>query len=97
VSVSSWSLSSDTLDLISTEARKAKPGRALLALIGGLLFMLGWLLCKSWQWAFFAGAWAFTAVRVGWRQAQGKPLSQPSIEAVLAENQRLREQLRRVS
>lgn len=85
------------VDEITAQAREVRPGRVVAGLIGGLLFVIGWVLAKSWRVAFFAGAWCAVAVRTGWRQAQGKPLSQPSLEKVLAENARLRAELARVT
>jgi hypothetical protein len=83
------------LDAISTDARQAKPGRALLALIGAPLFAIGWLACKVFRVLFYAGAWCFSAVKVGYRQAAGKPLTQPTYEAVVAENEWLKAELQR--
>lgn len=84
------------IDAISADARQARPGRALLGLIGGLIFGLFWVLGKTFMVAFLAGAWCSSAAKMGWRQAQGKPLSTPSIEALMAENQRLRADLSRI-
>ena len=49
------------LDAISAEARKARPGRALAALIGGLLFNIEWSTAKVFQVLIYAGAWSFSA------------------------------------
>ncbi len=42
------------------------PGRALLAILTGVLFAIGWLSAKAW----FGVVWAATAVQVGWQDAQ---------------------------
>lgn len=89
-------LSDDTLQMITAQARQMRPGTAALAVIGGLLFTLGWVTAKSFGVLFLATAWCFAAGRMGWRQARGMPLAQPDIRAVLDENERLRNELRRV-
>lgn len=85
------------IDTITADARQARPGRAVLGLIGGALFMTGWLSAKAFGVLFMAGAWSFSAVKIGWREARGETLSQPSVEQLLAENERLRLELSRVS
>jgi hypothetical protein len=42
------------------------PARAVMAVLTGVLFALGWLAAKSW----FVLVWVFTAVQVGWQDAQ---------------------------
>lgn len=90
-------LADETLDAISERARSARPGRALLALIGGLLFAAGWLAAKAFRVLFFSGAWAWAAMAVGWRQARGEPPRGPSAEQLLAENDALRKELARIT
>jgi hypothetical protein len=85
------------IDAITADARQARPGRAMLGLIGYLLFGVGWVVAKTFAVAFLSSAWCFSAVKMGWRTARGEPLSQPDLEEVLAENQRLRAELARVS
>jgi hypothetical protein len=85
------------VDAITSDARQAKPGRALLALVGGLIFGVFWLAGKAFGVLFLSGAWCVSAAKMGWRQARGIPLSQPSLEQVLAENAQLRAELSRVS
>lgn len=41
-------------------------GRAMLALIAGLFFAVGWLAAQAW----FAVVWSGTAVKVGWQDAR---------------------------
>lgn len=86
----------DTLDLISAQARQARPGHALLTLIGSVLYSIGWVLSKTFEALWLAGAWCFTAARMGWLQARGKPLAQPDIAEVMAENERLRIAIQRL-
>lgn len=90
-------LDDDILDIITEQARDARPGRALLGLIGGLLFSLGWLAAKMFRVTFFCCAWAWAAVIVGWRQARGEPVRQPSVEKLLRENDALRKELARIT
>lgn len=90
-------LDDDILDIITEQARDAKPGRALLSLAGALLFSLGWLAAKTLKLAFFCCAWAWAAVIVGWRQARGEPMRQPPLEKLLAENDALRKELARIT
>jgi hypothetical protein len=85
------------IDAITADARKARPGRTLLGLIGGLLFLAGFITARAFGVLWLSGAWCFSAVKVGWRQARGEDLAAPSLEAVMAENARLRAELARVS
>jgi hypothetical protein len=84
------------LDTITADARQARPGRAVLGLIGGVIFGLFWVLGKTFGVLFLSGAWCASAAKMGWREAQGRPLSTPSVEAVLEENARLRAELSRM-
>ena len=84
------------IDLITADARQARPGRAALGLIGGAIFGVFWCLSKTFAVIFLAGAWCSSAAKMGWRQAQGKPLNVPSIEQLMSENQQLRAELSRI-
>lgn len=84
------------IDAITADARQAHPGRAALGLIGGLLFMAGWVSRKIFGILFLSGSWCFSAIRIGWRSAAGEPLGGPDIPALLAENDRLRKELGRL-
>lgn len=90
-------LDPDTIAAITAQARQAKPGQAALSVIGGLLFTVGWVIAKVFAVLWLSAAWCFAATRMGWRQARGIPLDQPSVEDVLAENIRLRAELSRVT
>lgn len=90
-------LDEEIFQAITEQAREARPGRALLSVIGWLLFMIGFLAAKSFRVAFFCGAWAFAAMVVGWRQARGEPLRQPTAAHLLAENEALRHELARIT
>lgn len=85
------------VDAVTEQARQVRPARVLLGLFGGLLYVIGWSVAKLCGVTFFAAAWCAVAVRTGWREACGKPLSQPRLEDVLEENLRLREALARVT
>lgn len=84
------------LDEITADARQAKPGRAALGLIGGLLFMIGWCSREVFGVLFLSGAWTFSAVKLGWRAAGGETLTKPDPQAVLEENRRLRLEIERL-
>jgi hypothetical protein len=58
------------VDRITAEAREAHPGRALLTLIAGVLYGLGWLAAKTVAVLWLAVAWSFAAVKVGWQDAR---------------------------
>lgn len=52
---------------ISAQAETIRPGRALLTLIVGLFFAIGWCAAKLW----LAVAWSAAAVKVGWQEGRG--------------------------
>jgi hypothetical protein len=85
------------LDAITADARQARPGRAAQALIGWVFFTAAYVIAKALGTLFLSGAWCFSAAKMGWRTARGEPLNQPDLEQVLAENQRLRRELERVT
>lgn len=57
------------VDEITRQARQVTPGRTMLTWIGAVLFALGWVVHKVFTVAWFVAAWAFVAVREGWREA----------------------------
>lgn len=63
------------LEEITAQAQQIRPARTVLTWIGGLLFALGWVTYKTLAVAWFCGAWAFVAVREGWRDAAGSGVS----------------------
>jgi hypothetical protein len=58
------------VDRITARAREAHPGQALIALIAGVLFGLGWLAFKVVRVLWFAAVWCAFAVAEGWREAR---------------------------
>lgn len=84
------------IDAITADARQADPGRAVLGLIGGLLFIVGWVIRKIFGVLFLSGAWTFSAVKLGWRAAGGEELNKPDLQQILDENRRLRLELERL-
>jgi hypothetical protein len=54
------------LDRINTEARDVEIGRAVLTVLAGVLFAVGWLAAKTVGLLVLAVAWSVAAVRVGW-------------------------------
>jgi|SRR5215472_5311834 len=89
-------LPSERVEDISKQAREVRPGRVFASLIGGLLFLIGWLVAKAFGVAWFALVWCAIAVRQGWRDARGVPQAGPDLSRVLAENERLRAEIRRL-
>jgi hypothetical protein len=85
------------IDEITADARKAEPGRAVLWLIGGFLYATGFVIAKTFAVLWLSAAWCFSAAKMGWRQARGEPLNQPSLDDVMRENAMLRAELQRVS
>lgn len=72
------------VDRITAEAREVDFVRTLLAVLGGLLYGLGWLAAKAFMLAvwllgrvfgalWLAAAWAGTAVKLGWADARRQP------------------------
>ena len=85
------------VDEITAQARTVRPGRVLVGVIAACLWMVGFATAKLFGVLWFAGVWAAVAVRTGWREARGEPLNQPRLEEVMAENERLRAELARVT
>lgn len=63
---------------ISAEAREIRFGPAVLTLLAGVLFGLGWLAAKVCTVTWAALAWAFAAVRIGWQEGMARRESGPS-------------------
>jgi len=59
------------VDAITEQARAVRPGRALLTLIAGVLFGLGWVTSRLFAILWLAFIWSWTAVRVGWEAEHG--------------------------
>lgn len=57
------------IDDITRQAHEIRPARTILMWVGALLFAIGWVIHKTFMGAWFVGAWAFVAVREGWRAA----------------------------
>lgn len=58
------------VDRITAEARDIRLGRALLTLLAGVFYVIGWIAAKVVGVVWFAVAWAGTAVKVGWAEAR---------------------------
>jgi hypothetical protein len=89
-------LDDELLAAVTERAQAASPGRTALAIVGGLLFAIGWVVAKAAHLAFYCSAWSWAAVAVGWRQARGEAPRGPSAEQLLAENDALRKALARI-
>jgi hypothetical protein len=83
------------VDQITADARRARPGRAAQALIGGILFGIMFLIGKTFTVLFASGAWGVSALKMGWRSGRGHPITTPDVEAIMRENEWLRQELRR--
>lgn len=59
------------VDRISSEAREVRFGMTVLTIIAGLLYGLGWLFGKVFIVTWHALVWSWTAIRLGWTEAQG--------------------------
>lgn len=58
------------VDRITTEAREVHFRRTVLTVLAGLLWLVGWSAGKAFTAVWFALAWAWTAVRLGWSDAR---------------------------
>jgi hypothetical protein len=58
------------VDKITAEAREVHFGRAVLTVVAALLYGIGWVTAKVVGGVWFALAWAWTAVKVGWTEAR---------------------------
>jgi uncharacterized membrane protein YedE/YeeE len=61
------------VESITEQARQVRPGRAVLTLIAGVLFGLGWVTARALGVAWLAVAWSWTAFKVGFREGRGRP------------------------
>jgi hypothetical protein len=68
-------LDATAVDRITAEARTRapRPGRTLLALLAGLLYLVGYVPATVCSAVGFAAAWSAAAVRLGWREARARP------------------------
>ena len=83
------------VDEISERARKVRPGTALMRLVTGILFGIGWVLAKIFAVAWTAFTWTWAAVAEGWEAAHG-PSRGKQIDALTAQVAEQAAQLRRL-
>jgi hypothetical protein len=83
------------VETITADARQARPGRALAALIGAVFIAIGWVAGKAAIVIFMAVSYTLSSAKYGWRSARGT-LNRPTyeqlyarVEALTAENARL--------
>lgn len=81
------------VDEITARARSVRPGHALLTVLGALLFGGAWLVAKAFGVLWLALTWCWAACQMGWADARGKG---PSKNALIEENQKLRQAYRRL-
>ena len=60
----------DLFSRIQVEARRLKPGRALLNVLGVLPYLLGWLVGKAAVALWVVLAWLWTATQIGFDDAR---------------------------
>lgn len=78
------------VERISQRAASARPGRTLLALLGGLLLGLGWLAAKVFVVTWRGLIWSWSALAEGWEMANG-PTRGQQIASLQAQVKALRE------
>ncbi len=78
---------------ITARARSLHPGKALLTVIGSVLFGAGWGIAKTFGAAWLCIAWTWSATEMGWSDARGKG---PSKSSLIEENEQLRMAVRRL-
>jgi uncharacterized membrane protein YedE/YeeE len=61
------------VESITEQARQVRFGRAVLTLIAGVLFGLGWVTARALAVGWLAVAWSWTAFRVGFREGRRGP------------------------
>lgn len=61
------------VDRINTEARQINLGRALLTLVAGLLYAIGWIVARTTIYLWIAITWCVAAVKVGARDGWQRP------------------------
>lgn len=63
------------VDRINTEARQIQFGRAVLTLLAGLLYVIGWTVAKVFAVIWLALTWSWTAVKLGWQEGRRRSLA----------------------
>jgi hypothetical protein len=66
------------VERITAEARQVHFRRTALTLLAGLFWLIGWSVAKVFGALWFAGAWAATAIRIGWADARQPAPPAPS-------------------
>ena len=84
------------VDAITAQAREVHPGRAVLTVIAGVLFGVGWVTARVFSALWLAFTWSWVAVREGWESAHG-PSRGKRIAMLEAQNAELKTQLGRFS
>ena len=86
---------------IARQARQVRFWAAVLTVVMGLFFGLGWLAAKALSLLWLALATVLTAARFGWRHAQlaaaTPKLSVQERADIIAENERLRAEVARLT
>ena len=76
------------VEAITADARQARPGKVLLALIGAIFIAIGWTVAKVFGVAFLSVAWCMSSMKYGWRLANGTS-NRPTWDDLYARNQEL--------
>ncbi len=82
---------------VAAHAREVSFGHAVLTLVTGLFFGLGWVLAKLLGGAWLALAWAAKSVQLGWHEGHGRRELLPPARVLVQENDELRAEVARLS
>ena len=82
------------VEAITADARQARPGKTLLALIGAVIIAAAWTTAKIFGVLFLSAAWCASSWKYGWRVANGTS-TKPTWDQLYAENTELRAMVER--
>jgi hypothetical protein len=83
-------------DAVAARARRVGFWRTVLTVATAVLFGLGWAVAKAFAVVWLAVTWTGAAVALGWQEARGTR-TRPSRDDLVADNERLRTELKRLS
>jgi len=83
-------------DEVAAKARRVGFWRTVLTCVTAVLFAAGWAVAKLFTVVWLAVTWTGAAIALGWQEARGTR-GRPSRDEILADNDRLRTELKRLS